>query len=65
MLANDPTEQLARERVVDLHRQAERRRLVRLARPQRRGGNRGWWRGWRLLVVGPGRASGAGASDPA
>jgi hypothetical protein len=65
MLANDLTGQLARERVADLHRQAERQRLVRLARAQRRGGNRGWWRGWRLLVVGPGRASGAGASDPA
>jgi hypothetical protein len=65
MLANDPTGQLGRERVADLHRQAECQRLVRLARAQRRGGNRGWWRGWRLLVVGPGRASGAGASDPA
>lgn len=65
MLANDPTGQLARERVADLHCQAERQRLVRLARTQRRGGNRGRWRGWRLLAVGPGRASGAGASDPA
>ena len=65
MLANDLTGQLARERVADLHRQAERQRLVRLARTQRRGGNRGRWRGWRLLAVGPGRASGAGASDPA
>jgi hypothetical protein len=64
MLANDLTEQLARERVADLHGQAERQRLVRLARTQRRGGNRGRWRGWRLLV-GPGRASGTGASDPA
>lgn len=63
MLANDLTGQLARERVADLHRQAERQCLVRLARAQRRGGNRGRWRGWRLLVVGPGRASGAGASD--
>jgi hypothetical protein len=65
MLANDPTGQLARERVADVHRQAERQRLVRLARTQRRGGNRGRWRGWRLPAVGPGRASGAGASDPA
>jgi hypothetical protein len=64
MLANDPTGQLARERVADFHRQAERQRLVRLARTQRRGGNRGRWRGWRLLV-GPGRASGVGVSDPA
>ena len=64
MLANDSTGQLARERVAEFHRQAERQRLVRLARAQRRGGNRGRWRGWRLLV-GPGRASGAGVSDPA
>ena len=65
MLANDLTGQLAGERVADLHRQAERQRLIRLARTQRRGGNRGWWRGWRLLVVSPGRPLGAGASDPA
>jgi hypothetical protein len=64
MLANDLTGQLARERVADLHRQAERQRLVGLARAQRRGGNRGRWRGW-LLPVGPGRASGSGVSDPA
>jgi hypothetical protein len=64
MLANDLTGQLARERVADLYRQAERQRLVRLARAQRRGGNRGRWRGWRLLA-GPGRASGAGVSDSA
>jgi hypothetical protein len=62
MLANDPTGQLARERVADLHRQAERQRLVGLARTQRRGGNRGRWRGWHLLA-GPGRASGAGARE--
>jgi len=64
MLANDLTGQLARERVAEFHRQAECQRLVGLARAQRRGGNRGRWRGWRLLV-GPGRASGAGVSDPA
>ncbi len=64
MLANDPTGQLARERVAEFHRQAERQRLVRLARAQPRGGNRGRWRGWRLLV-GPGGASSAGVSDPA
>ena len=56
MLANDLTGQLARQRVADLHRQAQRQRLVRLARTQRRGGNRGRWRGWRLQA-GPGRAS--------
>jgi hypothetical protein len=50
MLVNDLTGQLARERVADLHRQAERQRLVRLARTQRRGGNRGIWPGRRLLV---------------
>jgi hypothetical protein len=64
LLATDPTEQLARERVADLHRQAQRQRLARLARAQRRGGDRGRWRGWRL-PVGPGSASGAGVSDPA
>jgi hypothetical protein len=64
MLANDLTGQLARQRVADLHRQAQRQRLVGLARAQRRGGNRGRRRGWHLLA-GPGRAWGAGASDPA
>jgi hypothetical protein len=64
MLTNDPTGQLARERAAEFHRRAERQRLVRLARTQRRGGNRGRWRGWRL-PVGPGRPSGAGVSDPA
>jgi hypothetical protein len=64
LLATDPTEQLARERVAEFHRQAERQRLVRLARAQRRSGNRDRWRGWHL-PVGPVRASGAGVSDPA
>ena len=63
MLATDLTGQLAYERVADLHRQAERQRLVGLARTQRRGGNRGRWRGWRLQA-GPGRASGAGVREP-
>jgi hypothetical protein len=63
MLANDLTGQLARERVADLHRQAERQRLVGLARTQRRGGNCGRWGGWRLLA-GPGRASGASVREP-
>jgi hypothetical protein len=63
MLANDLTGQLARDRVADLHRQAERQRLVRHAQTQRRGGNRGRWRGWHLLAS-PGRASTAGVSEP-
>jgi hypothetical protein len=63
MLANDLNGQLARERVADLHRQAERQRLVGLARTQRRGGNRGRWRGWHLLA-GLGRASASGAGEP-
>jgi len=50
MLANDLTGQMARERVAEFHRQAEHQRLARLARAQRRGGNRGLWRGWRLLA---------------
>ena len=64
LLAHDLTGQLARERVAEYYRQAERQRLARLTRAQRRGGNRGRWRGWRLPVR-PGRASGAGVSDPA
>jgi hypothetical protein len=50
MLANDLTGQLARERVADLHRQAERQRLMGLARTQRRGATAAggvggiWWR---------------------
>lgn len=51
MLANDPTGQLAREGVAEFHPQVECQRLVRLARTHRRGGNRGRWRGWRLLPV--------------
>jgi hypothetical protein len=63
MLANDLTGQLARERVADLHPRRKLQRLVGLARTQRRGGNRGRWRGWHLLV-GSGRASGAGVKEP-
>ena len=63
MLANDLTGQLAHERMADLHRQAERQRLARLARVQRRGGNRGRWRGWRLLA-GRRSASGPGVAEP-
>jgi hypothetical protein len=51
MLANDLTGQLARERVADLHRQAERQHLVGLARTQRRDAGRGRWRGWHLQAV--------------
>jgi len=63
MLANDLTGQLAGERVADLHRQAERQRLVRLARAQRRGGNRGRWRGWRPLGA-SGKRLGGGVREP-
>jgi hypothetical protein len=63
MLAKDLTGQLAGERVADLHRQAQRQRLVRLARAQRRGGNRGRWRGWRLRA-GPERASVRASGSP-
>ena len=63
MLANDPTGQLARQRVADLHRQAQRQRLVRLARTQRRDGNRGRRRGWHLQA-GPGRASVRASGSP-
>jgi hypothetical protein len=57
MPVSDWTGQLARERVAELHRQAERQRFVRLARAQRRGGTSGvererrwrwrWLAGWR------------------
>jgi len=63
MLANDLTGQLARERVADLHRQAERQRLVRLARTQRRSDASGIRRGWRWLA-GWRRGSGAGVTEP-
>jgi hypothetical protein len=47
MLPGDWTAELGRERVAELHRQAERQRLVRLARAQRRGRSSGVGRGWR------------------
>jgi hypothetical protein len=63
MLASDLTGQLAHERMADLHRQADRQRLIRLARAQRRSGASGVPRGWRLLA-GRGSASGAGVTEP-
>ncbi len=45
MPVSDWTGQLARERVAQLHRQAKRQRLVRLARAERRGGTSGVGRG--------------------
>ncbi len=59
MLAGDWTGQLAGERVAELHRQAERQRLVRLARARRRGGTGGVGR-WRRWLAGPRRGSGEG-----
>src|SRR5829696_8521359 len=59
MLMADWTGELARERMAELHRQAERQRLVRLARVQHRGGTGGVWRGRRWLV-GWLKGSGAG-----
>jgi hypothetical protein len=50
MLANDWTGQLARERVAEFHRQAQRQRLIHLARARHRGGDRGLWWGRRLLA---------------
>jgi hypothetical protein len=65
MLANDVTGQLAGERVADLHRQAERQRLIRLARAQRRSGATGVPRGWRWLAGWlRGSGSGAGVTEP-
>lgn len=59
MLAGDWTGQLAGERVAELHRQAERQRLVRLARARRRGGTGGVGR-WRRWLAGPRLVSGEG-----
>jgi hypothetical protein len=50
MLPSDWTAELGRQRMAELHRQAEHRRLVRLARAQRRGGTTGVGRGWRWLA---------------
>jgi GNAT superfamily N-acetyltransferase len=58
MLVGDWTGQLANERVAEFHRQAERQRLVRLARACR-GGSGGVGRGRRWLA-GPRQGSGAG-----
>ncbi len=63
MLANDLTGQLARERVADLHHQAQRQHLVRVARGRRRRGHGGVWRGPRLLA-GWLRGPGEGATKP-
>jgi hypothetical protein len=51
MLPGDWTAELGRQRIAELHRHAERHRLVRLARAQRRGGSGGvgrrrWLAGW-------------------
>jgi hypothetical protein len=66
MLVGDWTGQLARERVAEFHRQAERQRLVRLARA-RRGGSGGVERGRRWLAAATrvGRGPGGGAVDRA
>jgi len=65
MLVTDWTGQLAGERVADLHRQAQRQRLARLARWQRRGGDRGIWRGRRLLAGWlPGSSTAPSAARP-
>jgi hypothetical protein len=62
MLSGDWTGQLASERVAELHRQAERHRLVRLARAHRRGGASGVGRGWRWRWL-AGWRPGSGAGD--
>ena len=58
-MPGDWTAELRRQRMAELHRQAEHQRLVRLARAQRRGGTSGvgrrrWLAGW---LQGSGRAS--------
>jgi hypothetical protein len=61
MLPGDWTAELGRERIAELHRQAERQRLLRLARAQRRGGTSGVGRRRRWLTGWP-RGSGADAT---
>lgn len=50
MLPSDWTAELAGERMAELHRHAERERLLRLARAQRRDGTSGVGRGRRWLA---------------
>jgi len=50
MMPGDWTAELGRQRMAELHRQAERQRLVRLARAQRRRGTSGVGRRRRWLV---------------
>jgi hypothetical protein len=63
MLPGAWTAELGRQRIAELHRQAEHQRLVRLARAQRRGGTTGMGRRrrWRWLAAWR-RGSGAGAT---
>jgi len=62
MLSGDWTTELGRQRMAELHRQAERQRLVRLARAQRRGGSGGVGR-WRRWLAGWLRGSGEGVME--
>jgi hypothetical protein len=62
MLSGDWTGQLASERMAELHRQAGRQRLVRLARTQRGRGNRRV--SWRRLLAGWLRGSGEAVTEP-
>jgi hypothetical protein len=62
LLVNDSTGQLARERIADLHRQAQHRCLARLARHRGPGGHRR--PGLRRRLVGWLPRSDAGVTDP-
>jgi hypothetical protein len=65
MLAADWTALFATERIAELHRQAEGRRLTRLARALRRGGNLGVSRESRCLASPPrGRVAGVPETSP-
>jgi hypothetical protein len=63
MLPGDWTAELGRQRMAELHRQAEHQRLIRRARAQRRGNTSGVGRGWRWLADWR-RGSGEGVMEP-
>jgi hypothetical protein len=64
MLPGGWTAELGRQRIAELHRQAEHQRVIRLARAQRRSGASGVRRGWRWRwLAGWLPGSGAGALE--
>jgi hypothetical protein len=62
MLPGDWTAELGRQRMAELHRQAEQQRLLRLARAERRDGTGGMGR-WRRWLAAWLRGSGEGVME--